>query len=363
MKRLNAKILWVLSVLLLSVVGTVTAQMPGTGDGPSVPAVVSKMESMPWYTPSEPVNLKFTLENQTGETLWVLRWQLPSDDIDANILEIRRDGQPAAYLGPLVKRAEPLAEDYVQIQPGDVYTVTFDPTAVYDMSAQGNYTVRYRVKMLDVRTDAPGESAAEPPDTRVIVAESHTTRLWFEGLPERPFVPFTGGESTMGIGGYTKCTTSQQSTLAGAHSAAVSITTSAKSTLANNALYAWWFGAYDTARFNTVKTHYDSIYSAFTTKSVTYDCSCKKRYYAYVYPSSPYKIYVCSVFWTAPLLGQDCKAGTLVHEMSHFTVTCGTDDYVYGATGAHSLALSNPTQAIDNADNHEYFAEQAAKAW
>ena len=60
---------------------------------------------------------------------------------------------------------------------------------------------------------------------------------------------------------------------------------------------------------------------------------------------------------TAPANGTDSKAGTLVHETSHFTVVAGTDDHVYGQTGAHNLAVSNPTNAVDNVDNHEYFAE------
>jgi peptidyl-Lys metalloendopeptidase len=57
------------------------------------------------------------------------------------------------------------------------------------------------------------------------------------------------------------------------------------------------------------------------------------------------------------MTGTDSKAGTLIHEMSHFNVVASTDDYVYGQTGAMNLALTNPDQAVDNADNHEYFAE------
>ena len=63
------------------------------------------------------------------------------------------------------------------------------------------------------------------------------------------------------------------------------------------------------------------------------------------------------MFWNAPNTGRDSKAGTLVHETSHFNVVAGTNDYVYGATGAHNLAVSDPSRAINNADNHEYFAE------
>ena len=57
------------------------------------------------------------------------------------------------------------------------------------------------------------------------------------------------------------------------------------------------------------------------------------------------------------MTGTDSKAGTLIHEMSHFTVVAGTDDHAYGQTAARNLAKSNPKLAVDNADSHEYFAE------
>lgn len=85
--------------------------------------------------------------------------------------------------------------------------------------------------------------------------------------------------------------------------------------------------------------------------------SCKKRYYAYVYPNQPYKVYLCNIFWLAPPVNRDSQAGTLVHEVSHFDVVAATDDFVYGENLAKNLALTNPDQAINNADNHEYFAE------
>ena len=90
---------------------------------------------------------------------------------------------------------------------------------------------------------------------------------------------------------------------------------------------------------------------------ITINCGCNQNYYAYVYPTRPYEIFVCRAFWSAPLAGTDSKGGTLVHEMSHFNVVAGTDDIIYGQSGAKSLASSDPNSALNNADNHEYFAE------
>jgi peptidyl-Lys metalloendopeptidase len=49
--------------------------------------------------------------------------------------------------------------------------------------------------------------------------------------------------------------------------------------------------------------------------------------------------------------------GTLLHEMSHFTVVAGTDDWAYGQAAAGRLAGSAPARAVENADSHEYFGE------
>lgn len=348
----------ILMVLALAFTGVGLAEQQGRDRGPEFS---TRVETLPWYTPAEPMNVRFTLENGSAEALWVLRWQLPSDDIDANIFTVTCNGKPVTYTGPLVKRAAPTAEDYVLIGPGESVTTLFDPSAVYDMTSQGQYTIQYRVQGLYARKEAPDAGQPSFPAERARVMAAQPAGFWFEGI-EKPQTPPQAYEpSLMGIGGYTKCTTSQQNTLVTAHNNAKSIASKAQSHLAANpngsSLYTYWFGTYSSSRFNTVKSHYASVYDAFANKSVTYNCSCKQNYYAYVYPTKPYTIYLCKVFWQAPALGRDSKAGTLVHEMTHFNVTCGTDDYVYGATGAHNLAVSDPAKAVDNADNHEYFAE------
>jgi peptidyl-Lys metalloendopeptidase len=123
--------------------------------------------------------------------------------------------------------------------------------------------------------------------------------------------------------------------------------------------YTTWFGAYTSSRYGTASQHFAAIDSAMDQSGgqVTINCGCNQNYYAYVYPTKPYEIFVCKVFWTAPLAGTDSKGGTLIHEMSHFNVVAGTNDWVYGQSGAKNLAITNPTNAVDNADNHEYFAE------
>ncbi|KAJ7885432.1 hypothetical protein B0H13DRAFT_2343201 [Mycena leptocephala] len=78
-------------------------------------------------------------------------------------------------------------------------------------------------------------------------------------------------------------------------------------------------------------------------------CSCTDSdTYAYLYPDEFSTIDLCGVLW---------EGGTLIHESSHFTKLALTEDYVYGQTAAKSLPKSNSAEAIEDADNYEYFAE------
>jgi peptidyl-Lys metalloendopeptidase len=161
---------------------------------------------------------------------------------------------------------------------------------------------------------------------------------------------------------YVGCTSTRTTTAGQAVTAARNYAENAKNYLnagTTGPRYTTWFGSYTSARYNNAKSHFAAIDTALDQNAgqITINCGCNQRYYAYVYPNQPYQIYVCKAFWTAGLTGTDSKAGTLVHEMSHFDIVANTDDVVYGQSGAKSLAISNPTDAGRNADSHEYFAE------
>ena len=102
------------------------------------------------------------------------------------------------------------------------------------------------------------------------------------------------------------------------------------------------------------------IEDALSNKQITFNCSmadCSSSEFAHVFPTRPYEIFLCSSFWNADLTGTDSRGGTLVHEISHFNVVAGTDDIVYGQPNCIQLAITNPLDAILNADSHEYIAE------
>jgi peptidyl-Lys metalloendopeptidase len=225
------------------------------------------------------------------------------------------------------------------------------------MNITGAYTIRYHSGGPGMYgppgiLGAPGELQSKP------------ASIWIDGRLPRGTVtpeplPLRAMQAAAGLS-FSKCSNAQQGQVTSAATAALAMATDGEAYMQKKALgarYGQWFGAADEARAQLVKTHFGAIREAFANKPVTVDCGCNKSYFAYVYPSQPYKIYVCKAFWSAPMTGTDSKGGTLVHEMSHFTVVAGTDDWVYGQTGAADLARSDPAKSVDNADSHEYFGE------
>lgn len=345
----HRSVMFLILVLALAMIAPLAV-----GAAPEPNAVVTLTVDQSSFSADQSVVIHVAIANPTNHPIKVLRWYTPAEDVEEPIFVVTRDGAPVSYIGAYYKRPEPKSDDYITLKAGASISRDVDLAAYYDLSATGNYAVRYEVSAANLYSEK-----ATGPAKAIDSLTSKEVQVWIEGrqaaAPEA-----ISPEAVTGATTFNKCTTTQQTTLLSARNQASVYSTDAKSYLTagkTGLRYTTWFGVYDATRYSTVTTHFNAITNAMDTASVKFDCGCKKPYYAYVYPTQPYTIYLCKVFWTAPLTGTDSQAGTLIHEMSHFNVVASTDDYVYGQTGAKSLAITNPSQAINNADNHEYFAE------
>lgn len=308
--------------------------------------------------------LVFTMSNDSMASVHVLRWLTPFDGVTNDMFSVERDGEAVAYVGPLYKRAAAQAGDYIELAPGASRTVEVDLSAYYDMKMGGQYVIRYARDADSALLEAG--RAARAGVAAIAAIESDSVTVWVDGGPDAlDNADDEALQSTPGVfaasNSFVSCSNTRKTQLATARNSATTYATNSKSYLdagTRGSRYTWWFGSYTSSRYGTVRTHFTNIRSALSSQPYTFDCSCTESgTYAYVYPTRPYRVYLCGAFWSAPNTGTDSRAGTLVHETSHFNVVAGTDDWGYGQSAAHSLATSNPSRAVDNADNHEYFAE------
>ncbi|CAE6424141.1 unnamed protein product [Rhizoctonia solani] len=266
---------------------------------------------------------------------------------------------------------------YTVLQPGENKTVVHDLSGMYNFQTTGAYEVRattnaewfriikddgsvgyVKAKIYDgaeavnwtaTHINEPGTFASMRGLINAGIPTHSLARRWEEntGLSKRVL--------------YNNCSAMQEKDIlhgiAGANSyIAQSTQFLTSSYYLGNPRYRTWFGPYEKKRWDTVARHFAMLHGQ--PPRFRYDCSCTEEdTFAYVYPDQFGTVYLCGAFWRAPVMGKDSRAGTIVHEATHFTRIAGTDDHAYGHDEAQKLAINFPDQAIMNADSHEYFAE------
>lgn len=311
-------------------------------------------------------NLRFKVSNSASRAVKVLAYQLPDGNLGADLFDVYRDGVRVEYTGAMIKRAAPTEADYITLRAGETKLLNANIASAYDLSRPGLYTIQYKAYLQGAKTDDGRLIASK--DGRMASLSSAPMTLWVEGVRQQSPAQFEQkakpGAGTSVVNGisYVGCSSTQISQLGTAIASARTYSENSKGYLnagTVGARYTTWFGAYTSSRYSTARSHYVSIDSALDQSGgqVKINCGCNQSYFAYVYPNQPYQIWVCRAFWSAANTGTDSRAGTLIHEMSHFDVVANTDDVVYGQAGAKNLAISNPTDALRNADSHEYFSE------
>lgn len=349
MKKLRLQFLVFVALLtaLLMVVGVVGA---APKDGPRVSLSAAQTE----FSAAQDVLVTVTISNPAKNSVRILKWFTPADGVEEPLFSVKRNGESVSYTGAIYKRPAATGSDYITLKAGESVTFNVNLGDYYDLSASGQYEVFYAVASYNLFNEKSNSFKVRDSLSSDPLSFKVEGRIP-KGKPTPPPPPPPGGNA------YNACTLTQQTILIDARTQATTYSSESTSYLGKNNFYSLrystWFGEYTSNRYGTVQTHFTALTDAFNNAGITFHCGCKQNYYAYVYPDKPYNIYLCKVFWTAPLAGTDSKAGTLIHEMSHFYVVASTKDYVYGQTGAKNLALTNPDQAIMNADNHEYFAE------
>ncbi len=315
-------------------------------------------------------NVEVTVTNTSRKTARIPKWQLPSVVAESNLFAISRDGEEVRYEGRMIKRGVPSAADFAILRPGQSYRTVVDLGNAYDMSSAGNYIVTFAAPLQ--YASMSGGARLKQSNGLPMVAQGAPIQLWIDQntavsakvrvtARAKPTKPGSGGSVVNGVS-YVGCSSTQISGAGAAVNSARTYSENSKGYLNSGATgprYTTWFGAYTSSRYSTAKQHFADIDTAMDQSGgqIKINCGCSQSAYAYVYPTRPYEIFVCRAFWSAPNTGTDSRAGTLIHEMSHFNVVAGTDDVVYGQTGAKSLAISDPNGALNNADSHEYFAE------
>jgi uncharacterized Zn-binding protein involved in type VI secretion len=129
-----------------------------------------------------------------------------------------------------------------------------------------------------------------------------------------------------------------------------------------------WFGKTDASAKATIKVRIEKIQTLLKTYSdANFQGAGKENdnsTFAMVDPVDDQIVYLANGFTNSPMTGADSAPGVLAHEMSHFKTIGATNDVedahgikYYGTERSAELARQDPSLALKNADNFEYFIE------
>jgi hypothetical protein len=343
-----------------------------------MPELEGRLVSAKQYKSSDDKMMEFELTNRGDEDVHVLTWYTPLEGLWSDCLTVMRDGERVPYDGPLAKRGQPTEKDYVLVPAGQSVSSSFALHRAYNVSVPGQYDVSLDTEVQDYVTaeaDAPlnvmlEKSARVAPkqelrggDTRFVVL-SDGGHLPTEGeearKSEKSKKQDVAGATQKKAGAkpptFNGGDAAQRDATMLAHGDGYNLVVAAIAALADDAHYREWFGTQTGQRLQIVKDHYTKVRDMMQTTTFTYDLTgsgCGGSVYAYTYKGTT-TVWMCDLFWSAPPVGTDSKAGTVVHELTH--AVAFTDDITYGQSNCRQLASNNPDNAVKNADNHEYYA-------
>jgi len=303
-------------------------------------------------TTETPSTVTLDLQNTNSYSVALLRWNLPFDKNfggEDNFL-VLRDGQFVPYIGAKVKYAEPSFFDYVVLAPSETISVPVQLHNLYDFSIPGNYKVQFEFNFMDLVSEVDFETIprlrVEFESSELVASNSLILNVNEPVFQKRITTPYPCSNSEL-----NQISQGQNALENQLAPRAVTVINQG-----NTATYREWMGAHTTARWQIAQ---DVIQSINSNTVVDHECDDTPNVYAYVYPSDrTHTIYLCTAYWPSAVIGGwDTKAGTLLHELSHFDDIGGTNDHAYGTTACRALAQRSPAQAVNNADSYEYFGE------
>jgi len=290
----------------------------------------------------------YSIANKGETDVSILTYGTPFEDsIMFPVLRIHSGIEKieAKYIGPVARRVTPAPKEaFITIAANSEIQTPIKIEQFYSISKDHWYEITAIIPDFDAS----------------FVGASHTKSLRKFLNKTIPFEKFKTPDTQ-----YQNCDLTEKGQIDGAVPVATTQSKNAKNCMSADrcdSLTDKWFGS--TSKTNIVNYNYDlsvfiGVSSNLTANGINAYCNptgCGPFVYAYVYPNDPtMTVYLCGAFWSQP----DERANTLVHEMSHFTVLGGTQDYAYGQPDCLNLAKTDPTKASHNADNVCYFSAEA----
>jgi hypothetical protein len=172
---------------------------------------------------------------------------------------------------------------------------------------------------------------------------------------------------------FNNCTKLERGIIAAAMERAERLSLTAATAVGPSPVYTRWFGKFSPGSGETVRRNLKAVVSAIRSDKIEASCVnigqglCNDEAYAFVHPEDPFRVKLCPNFFEMQTMkqltdetvaeGYGTRAGTLVHELTHFITVASTDDICYSREDCTKMAVNVPSDALINADSYQYFVE------
>lgn len=326
------------------------------------------------------------IKNNTNLSYFIRKDELAMEELDCDCFIVKCNGKELEYDGYLVKRGQITEESYILLKAGEKLLVSVNLEQNYKLDKTGYYTIQFAREIhfkRELKAEQLSESRREFVKSKrkafLLLGRKRTDRLATVGETERgreslrqdtisgdgigyyqqPVIEFYGDEKS-----YPKerKETFRKMTLKAHYTMAYYLYFTRRELAAEESIrqgnlhYEMVFGSYNKDRYDKAKEIYDKVEEAVRRDRITYIYRemSKDNIFGYTTKGSR-TVYLCQAYMRAALTGEDSKAGTILHELTH--AAADTNDVCYGREKCRKLAKEETEKTIENADSYEFFLE------
>jgi len=325
------------------------------------------------------LKVKFSVENPSSKPLKILKWETPFEGLLADMFKVHNvDGDKMKYVGPDARRAPPYMatdKDFLVVKAKGSESIEVDLASMYEFTKDGDYFIRaidpddghlhYKdlmntvVKVTVVNTKKQAEYRAQDQKNRSVNKKTRMAAAEMGLIQTGQTLKNCDAAQTAALKQWEK------DAKAWLEKAEKCTTQTSSSNALCSANVNLWFGKAPQSEYAfSVTKALKNMLSHFANSD--FDCNgdrCGGGTFAYVYPSDDtQEIFMCPFTFTFSVESE--KRQTVIHELSHFnhigvnehtSGIVGERDLSYGEKNCQDLAKSDPTKAMNNADNMGYF--------
>lgn len=299
---------------------------------------------------SRGVRLRVLLSNGGGREVRILKRQTPLEPDGSPSLRVQNAGASLSYRGKLAARLPPSDASYLSLPAGQAVTAEYDLSANYRLNMSGTYVVSLSRAVFDVQV-------GEGREAKQVAHGCGSTTFRLTEADPRADSAITRTTSPLLL--FYGCAQNQKESIA---IDVMNAKDAVRPGVVNqhvgpgDATFTKWFGAYTDFHSEVVSNRYALISNLLESDTMRFECSpsaeCTIEYAAYVNGDCPANTAcLCRPFFASSPLE---RMAIVIHEASHLK---GTADYVYDEAPSMNLAITNPSAAINNADNYEYYSK------